>query len=160
MTGWSAAATLATAVGCGLSAGALTAFSTFVMPALNRLGPAASTAAMQEINRAAVTPAFMTLLLGSTAACGGLVVLGLTRRDAPEAPWLVAGGALFVLGVFGVTVLRNVPLNDALAAADPHAADAAARWAAYARDWTLANHVRSVAGAVAAGLLTMGFAAG
>jgi uncharacterized membrane protein len=160
MTGLPAAVTLATAVGCGLSTGALAAFSTFVMPALNRLAPAASTAAMQEINRAAVTPAFMTLLLGSTAACGGLVVLGLTRRGAPESPWLVAGGALFVVGVFGVTVARSVPLNDALAAADPHAADAAARWAAYARDWTLANHVRSVAGAVAAGLLTVGFAAG
>jgi uncharacterized membrane protein len=160
MTGLPAAVTLATAVGCGLSAGALAAFSTFVMPALNRLAPAASTAAMQEINRAAVTPAFMTLLLGSTAACGGLVVLGLARRGAPESPWLIAGGVLFVVGVFGVTVARNVPLNDALAAADPHAADAAARWAAYARDWTLANHVRSVAGAVAAGLLTVGFAAG
>jgi uncharacterized membrane protein len=159
MTGVSAAATLLTAVGCGLSAGALAAFSTFVMPALDRLGPAASTAAMQEVNRAAVTPAFMTLLLGSTAACGGLVVRGLTRRDAPEAPWLLAGGAVFLVGVFGVTVLRNVPLNDALAAANPHAADAAGRWAAYARDWTVANHVRSAAGAVAAGLLTVAYAA-
>jgi uncharacterized membrane protein len=160
MNGLPAAATLATAVGCGLSAGALLAFSTFVVPALGRLPPAASTSAMQAINRAAVTPAFMTLLLGSTAACAGLVALGLARRGAPESPWLVAGGALFIAGVFGVTVLRNVPLNDALAAADPLAADAAARWAAYARDWTAANHVRSAAGAAAAGLLTVAFAAG
>jgi uncharacterized membrane protein len=159
MTGLPAAATLLTAVGCGLSAGALAAFSTFVMPALDRLDPAASITAMQEVNRAAVTPAFMTLLLSSSAACGGLVVLGLARRGAPESPWLIAGGALFVVGVFGVTVVRNVPLNDALATADPLASDAAARWAAYARDWALANHVRSVAGAVATGLLVLGHAA-
>ena len=34
---------------------------------------------------------------------------------------MVAGGALYVLGMFVVTVIFNVPLNDALAAADPRA---------------------------------------
>ena len=33
-------ATLATALGCGLSAGVFFAFSAFVMPALDRLAPA------------------------------------------------------------------------------------------------------------------------
>ena len=40
MTGLLYAATLATALGCGLVAGVFFAFSTFVMPALKRLPPA------------------------------------------------------------------------------------------------------------------------
>jgi uncharacterized membrane protein len=41
--------TLVTALGCGLSAGALYAFSSFAMPALARLPAAQGIAAMQSI---------------------------------------------------------------------------------------------------------------
>jgi uncharacterized membrane protein len=44
------ALTLVTALGCGLSAGALFAFSSFVMQALARLPTAQGIAAMQSIN--------------------------------------------------------------------------------------------------------------
>ena len=50
------ALTLVTALGCGLSAGALFAFSSFVMRALARLPAAQGIAAMQSINVVAVTP--------------------------------------------------------------------------------------------------------
>jgi uncharacterized membrane protein len=56
MTGVLYAATLATALGCGLVAGVFFAFSSFVMPALKRLPPAQGIAAMQSINKLAVTP--------------------------------------------------------------------------------------------------------
>ena len=56
--------TLFTALGCGLSAGALFAFSSFVMGALARLQPAQGIAAMNSINVVAVTPVFMTALSG------------------------------------------------------------------------------------------------
>ena len=52
--------TLVTALGCGLSAGALFAFSSFVMGALARLPVAQGIAAMNSINVVAVTPMFMT----------------------------------------------------------------------------------------------------
>jgi uncharacterized membrane protein len=68
MTGVLYAATLATALGCGLVAGVFFAFSTFVMPALKRLPPAHGIAAMQSINTVAVTPAFMTALFGTATA--------------------------------------------------------------------------------------------
>jgi uncharacterized membrane protein len=48
--------TMITALGCGLSAGALFAFSSFVMPALARLPASQGIAAMQTINVQAVTP--------------------------------------------------------------------------------------------------------
>jgi uncharacterized membrane protein len=56
MDGFLFALTLITAVGCGLNAGVFFAFSAFVMPALKRLPPAHGIAAMQSINRLAVTP--------------------------------------------------------------------------------------------------------
>ena len=50
-------ATLATALGCGLIAGAFFAFSSFVMPALKRLPTTEGIAAMQSITAAALTVA-------------------------------------------------------------------------------------------------------
>lgn len=56
MTGALYAATLITALGCGLVAGAFFAFSSFVMAALKRLSTAEGIAAMQSINILAITP--------------------------------------------------------------------------------------------------------
>ena len=47
-------------------------------------------------------------------------------------------------------MLRNVPLNDALAAAKPGTAEEAALWSRYLADWTFWNHVRGVGTAAAA----------
>jgi hypothetical protein len=44
-----------------------------------------------------------------------------------------------------VTMAFNVPLNNALAAADPASAEATSVWARYLKDWTLWNHVRGIA---------------
>jgi uncharacterized membrane protein len=46
-----------------------------------------------------------------------------------------------------------VPLNDQLAVMDANAAASADVWIAYVRDWTLWNHVRTVAALVAALML-------
>jgi hypothetical protein len=54
MSGILYTATLVTALGCGLVAGAFFAFSTFVMAALRRLKPEEGIAAMQSINILAV----------------------------------------------------------------------------------------------------------
>ena len=74
MSGVLYAATLVTALGCGLVAGVFFAFSTFVMAALRRLKPEEGISAMQSINILAVTPVFMAVLFGTAAACLGLVV--------------------------------------------------------------------------------------
>src|SRR5215208_1714033 len=63
-----AAKTPTTALGCGLVAGVFFAFSTLVMPALKRLPPAHGIAAMQSINKLAVTAAFMTTPFGTAVA--------------------------------------------------------------------------------------------
>ncbi|MGX6446899.1 anthrone oxygenase family protein [Patulibacter sp. S7RM1-6] len=146
--------TAAAAVACGASAGVFTAFSTFVLPALDRLPAPAAAAAMQAVNRAAVTPPFMTLLFGSAGLCLGVGAVAAAGWDGEGARWATAGAAVFLVGVIGVTVVRNVPLNDALAAVVPDGPDAAGEWARYRRAWGGWNHVRTVAGVAATALLT------
>src|SRR3712207_421718 len=116
MSGILYAATRATALGCGLVAGVFFAFSTFVMPALKRLAPAHGIAAMQSINKLAVTPAFMTALLGTAAACLGLVAISWGERPAAL---VLTGSALYLVGTIGVTIACNVPLNERLATLHP-----------------------------------------
>jgi len=154
MTGVLYAVTLATALGCGLNAGVFFAFSTFVMPALKRLSPAQGIAAMQSINKLAVTPAFMAALFGTAVACLGLVVWAAISWGERPAVLVLAGSALYIVGTIGVTIACNVPLNDGLATLLPQGADAAGRWEEYVTKWTAWNHVRTVAALAAAAVLT------
>ena len=154
MTGLPYAATLATALGCGLVAGVFFAFSTFVMPALRRLPPSEGVGAMQSINRLAVTPAFMTALFGTAVAALGLIAWTLFSSAESPTALLIAAGALYVLGAVGVTLAGNVPLNDELEKVDPEEA-AAGRWETWVARWTAWNHARTAAALAAAGGLTV-----
>jgi uncharacterized membrane protein len=153
MSGVLYAATLITALGCGLVAGVFFAFSTFVMPALKRLEPAEGIAAMQAINVAALTPAFMVALFGTAVACGALAVFALFARDEGYAPYLLVGSALYLAGAILLTITYHVPRNEALARVEPH--DAEKLWSRYLSGWTAWNHVRAAAALAAAAALTI-----
>ncbi|EFE70143.1 DUF1772 domain-containing protein [Streptomyces viridosporus] len=137
-------------LGTGLVAGVFCGFSAFVMKGLAALPPARGVAAMQAINAAAVRPAFMALFLGSTVLCAALTVVASVRWPTEGAVESLVGGALYLLGSFGLTAVANVPRNDALAGLDPEGAEASAYWPSYVRAWTAWNHVRTVASAGAA----------
>jgi uncharacterized membrane protein len=141
--------TLATALGCAVVGGVFLAFSSFVMAALRRLPAAHGIAAMQSINVTVINPLFMTVLFGTGAAA---VVLAALEPSG----LVIAAAVTYVLGVLGVTMAYNVPRNNALDALDPAAPGAVDAWARFVREWTAANHVRTVAGIVAAGLLWAG----
>lgn len=143
------------AIGCGVMAGVYFAFSTFIMTALARTGPGPGVAAMNAIDVEIVKSLFMPLFLGTTLTCAALVAIACMRRGEPGAIAMLAGGSVYVLGMFVVTAVFNVPLNDALAAADPSSAEGAALWARYLDDWTFWNHVRTVASIVASVLFTV-----
>jgi uncharacterized membrane protein len=145
--------TFVTALGCGLSAGALFAFSSFVMNALARLPWPQGIAAMNSINRVAVTPAFMTALFGTALGCGVVAVWALVDWRDASAPWQLTGSILYLAGTIGLTIGYHVPRNDALAGVEPTAPAAEAQWRRYLSDWTRWNHVRVVAGLAAAAAL-------
>ncbi len=147
------------AIGCGLIAGVYFAFSTFIMTSFARIAPAAGVAAMNAINVDIVKSVFIPLFFGTTLAAGILAGLALFRWSGPGSTAVLAGGAIYVIGMLGVTVAFNVPLNNALAAVDPSSAEGASLWAGYVRDWTFWNHVRLIASTAASVLFIVGIAA-
>ena len=153
MNGYLFVLTLLAALGCAMMAGVFFAFSTFVMKALARLPAEQGVAAMQAINVAAVTFAFMAALFGTAVACGGLVVWALVARDERIAPYLFVGGELYLVGTILLTIAYHVPRNEALARVEPHSAEI--HWRRYLTGWTAWNHLRAAAALAAAATLTI-----
>ena len=150
--------TLITALGCGLVAGILYAFSTAGMQALARIPAPQGITAMQSINVAMINPLlFMGAFFGTAAACVLILVLSLLRWSEAGAVCLISGGLVYLIGTILVMMAFNVPRNNALAAADQQSANGARFWAGYVTSWTAWNHVRTAAALVAAVLLTLAF---
>lgn len=130
--------------GSGLMAGVFFAFSAFVMRALNRLPAPEGIAAMRQINVAVLNPVFLGVFVGTALLSAGAITWGLLHASQASA-YLIAGGASYVTGTFGVTAAFNVPRNERLARLDPNDPDAARAWSRYVVEWTRWNHVRAVA---------------
>lgn len=169
-------------VGCALVGGVLFAFSTFVMAGLRSVAPEVGAAAMASINRHATRVPFGSLLLVTTGLVTVLGVLAATRLGDAGMPLVLAGAVVYLLGGIGVTAAVNVPLNDRLETADAavststtdvvprsgggahdlrvHATSPTAErdqvWRVFLERWVAWNHVRTLACAVAALLLTLG----
>ena len=142
---------LVTAVLCGVAGGVFFAFSTYVMPALDRVAPAQAVAAMQAINVAAVAP--FTTVQGAPAVLSvGLIVDALLDWRGTASALIVAAGVVYIGGLIALTGGYHVPRNNALDRVDAAGPEAAAAWRRYSGPWTRGNHVRALAGALAAGL--------
>lgn len=146
---------LFSALGCGLIAGVFFAFSAFVMNALARLQPTLGIAAMQSINITVINPLFFAVFFGTAAACILLAVSALLRWHQPGALYLLVGSLLYLVGTVLVTIVFNVPLNEALARVDPGSTDGASLWVSYLADWTVWNHIRTAAALAASASLTI-----
>jgi uncharacterized membrane protein len=153
--GWLFVLTLVTALGCGLVAGFFFAFSACVMKALARLPAAQGLAAMQSINVVVINVLVMGALFGTAGACIVLVVGAIIEWGEAYAVYLLLGSLIYLVGGILVTIVYHVPRNDALATVDPNSPDAARHWTRYVRDWTAANHVRTLAPLASATLLTI-----
>jgi uncharacterized membrane protein len=152
--------TLVAAVASGLVGGVFFAFSNFVMEALGRLRPSEGAAAMQSINITVITPAFMTALFGTGLASLVLIGWGFADLDEPYAGWLIAAGAIYVVGEIATTGGYHVPRNNALARVDPSSEEGARVWQTYLVEWTRMNHVRTLAGLAACALFAVALQAG
>lgn len=139
------------AIGAGVVGGVFFAFSNFVMPALARLPAAEGIAAMNSINITVITPTFMTALFGTGLVCLVLITGAIMGWSQPGSFWLLAGALIYLVGNPIVTMVFNVPLNDALAAVDPASSNGATVWTTYLKDWVMWNHVRVVTAIVALG---------
>ncbi len=83
------------------------------------------------------------------------LVLSILNWHAPGARYLLTGSVLYLAGVVLVTVIFNVPMNQALASANPASPDGARLWASYLTNWTAWNHVRTIASLAATVLFSL-----
>jgi uncharacterized membrane protein len=152
------ALTLLAALGCGLIAGVFFAFSSFVMKALARLPASAGIAAMHSINIVVLRSLFMAAFLGTAAVCVIASIYSLFRLHEPGIVYMLVGSALYLVGSFLVTIVFNVPRNEALAKLAPTDPNSANYWSGYVVSWTSWNHVRTVAALAAAVSFTIALA--
>jgi uncharacterized membrane protein len=137
-------------IGAGLVAGVFFAFSSFIMAAFARVPAEIGLTSMNMINVTVITPSFMLALFGTGLLCLILVVGGYAVWGGADGLLLMAASAIYLIGALGVTMAFNVPLNDALAAMRPDMPQAAGLWARFLQEWTMWNHVRTVASLVSA----------
>ena len=147
--------TLVNALGAGVIACYFFAFSIVLMKALAQQPPAHGIAAMQSINIVVINPMFFTAFFGTAVTCVALAVSTFLRWQRPGAAYLLAGSLLYLVGTILVTILFNVPRNNALAAVDPTSQEGVNLWANYLSSWTAWNHVRTIAALAAAASFTM-----
>ena len=139
------------AIGSGLVAGVFLTFSDFVMRSLITARPAGGIEAMQIINRKVYGSVFLTLFMAMAPVSAALAVYASLALDGAAAIWIVAGAAVYVIGVFLVTILFNVPMNKRLDRMDHAAGTTVDYWRVYGAVWTRWNHVRTI-GSLAASI--------
>ena len=150
MTGLARAAEVATTVAevsTGLVGGVYAAFSTMVMPALRSGPPAEALTVMQRINVHALQPGFMLIFWASAAASAAALALNWVPGGA-RSGWTTAAAGLALAG-FAITVVLNVPRNNALAGLDPLSAADLRTAGDLLGQWVVANHARTAASALA-----------
>ena len=145
------AALFLAALAMALIAGFFYAYACSVMVGFARLDAAGFILAMQAINAAVRNGVFFFSFFGALGFTAVAALCSLPRWRSP-ATWLVGLALLiYAFGAFGVTVVYNVPLNEALAqvrVADP-ATDLDAVRRAYEAPWVRWNLVRTLASTAA-----------
>ena len=143
-------ASLLTVAFAGLG-GVFLAFSDFLMRSFDKAGQGKAVPVMQSVNREVFRHVFIPAFLIAAATSLVLPVYLVMRETGSAVTWLSFASVTYLAGCFGVTVLRNVPMNNRLEALEGHEAETYWR-DVYRPRWTFWNSVRTAACFVAAGL--------
>ena len=142
-------------VSVALMAGVYFTFSAFVMRSLDAIAAPAGMLAMQSINRIIVRSPFLPIFFGSTLACAALVIISSLSLASAGALWTLIGSVVYVVGMFVVTIIGNVPLNNRLEATQADSPEGSEMWSLYLRKWTAWNHVRTITCTAALALMIL-----
>lgn len=147
---------IAAILGAGCVGGVFFAFSSFVMPALDRLEGAHGMLAMKQINASVLSSSFIAVLMGTGGLMLALLYFQPSLKDA-AGRCVVAACLIYLVGAIGVTTLANVPLNVRL-----HDSDVGdlSTWKAYVRDWTTWNSIRGLAAILSSIMLMLAMVLG
>jgi len=138
--------------GTGLIAGTFFVFSIAIMRAFDELGDENAAAAMRSVNRVIQSPIFRGVFMSTALVSIVVAVMSALNWHSPASYYILAGSVLYVIGSFLVTVVFNVPLNNALESG-------AVSWPNYYRRWTLWNHLRAAASLASTCAFALSFAA-
>lgn len=142
------------AVGAGLMAGLLFAFSNFVMKALLQLSAASGLEAMQRINVAIINPLFLLLFIGTALVSLAILIGFIGSNQSAYRLWLIIGASCYLVGVTGITAVFNIPLNNSIANLDARSVEHL--WPNYVSAWLRWNHLRCALAFAASTCFTMG----
>jgi uncharacterized membrane protein len=134
-------ACLATGISSALVAGVFLSFSDFVMASLIAARSTDGIEAMQMINRKVFRSVFLVMLLGMGPVSLAFALYAHLYLTGAAYGWIIAGTLIYLIGVIGVTIFCNVPMNkrlDGMALSDDQTAD---YWKIYGSLWTRWNHV-------------------
>lgn len=135
--------------------GVFLAFSDFIMRSLYLTSGSGGIEAMQVINREVFRWVFMTGFMGMALVSLGLGGYAAAFLKGPGTILLILAAVVYLVGVFGVTVGFNVPLNTALDGMDLTTEATRRFWSSrYVPDWTFWNSVRTV-GCIASAALCL-----
>jgi uncharacterized membrane protein len=132
----------------GLMSGLLYGWAVSVIPGTRRIPDTAYVATMQNINRAIINPAFVIPFMGIPALLAGAAVVQFRAGDNRRGFLLTGAAVTYIVGVLGVTIRGNVPLNDALEAfelADSDERALANRRQTYETPWNRWHYLRTAA---------------
>ncbi|MEO0688952.1 MAG: anthrone oxygenase family protein [Pseudomonadota bacterium] len=132
--------------------GNFSAFSEFIMSAHKKTEPAGGIEAMQNINRDVIKTQFVAGILSIAAFSAIFAVYSLFVFEGAALVTLILASLVYLASVFLVTMVGNVPMNEALARLDHDSLDARIYWERYARTWTQLNHARSLGSILTSGL--------
>lgn len=134
-----------TVVLTALIAGLFYAYSCSVVLGLGKLSDVEYLKAMQNINREILNPVFFMSFMGTAILLP--VSTFFLRGEQPVFIFLLLATSAYLIGVFGVTVVGNVPMNDQLDQFDISGSTAEA--IKQMRDnfenrWNFLNNIRAV----------------
>ena len=138
---WSTFLIVGGLIAAAINGGAFFALSNFVMPALAAEPTGNAVSAMQSINIKAPNPIFVVSIVGAGLIGVPVVVAEADRFRDASTQFLGAGVALSLMS-FAITMVFNVPRNNALDRLNPAAERTAIEWADYVTSWTRANTLR------------------
>lgn len=117
---------------------------------LDSADPRVAIEAMQAMNASVRNPVFALAFFGTPVFLAAAASVAWAARARRSALYIGLACALYLAGGLALTMMANVPLNEALAAVriPPDAAAARTIWADYSADWQLWNIARTVVCAV------------
>lgn len=143
---------ISTVLFTGLSAGLLYGYDCSVIKGLGALSGKEYLSAFQSINKAIRNPYFFVGFMGSLVLLPITTLLTFSGFSLDSFYLLVAATLVYFVGVFGVTLAGNVPLNNMLEQLDiPTASPAslAEMREKFEHRWNLLHHIRTYAAMLA-----------